>query len=338
MAKELIINNLEDLAKLFNDKNYMEVVTRRANKRFKEFINVSINKDDLKEDITRLIKSVVANTSEIPLKDISRSLETSASLSTFNAVLGIANLATDLVGFTVINEKLKSIQGIVEEVSQTQKTQNSIEGDYKFRLVLSEYKAILDIKKYNGAVDEERYRQLIDNEAIVAHYLISAFTENTTNNKTDVLYSILSLLSMMAVTIADFDRIYFYNHKDKIPSKYKFHDSRKGWLALYDHVLNNDFIICLQDLIFIEEKKSQYDTDLFIEAFIEKVSSLKQDVLDNGELIEMCNNLEVYNSTLKFIDKEIVDSINNELTSNQYSKEVKTSVKESCENVGFYYA
>ena len=69
--------------------------------------------------------------------------------STFNAILGVANLCTTVVGFVIINKNLNKISSSVQEVLDTVKNIHDINVNYKFQEVISEYKNMLDKKRYD---------------------------------------------------------------------------------------------------------------------------------------------------------------------------------------------
>lgn len=326
MSKTIkVIHNINELA---NEKGIIEVVYRRANKRFKEFVKYAIEKEPTNNDIYQLAQKISKKIgkADIKIENIEKYAQFSQSLSKFNAVLGVANLCTTVVGFAIINKNLNKINNSVQEAIDVIKNTNDINTNYKFQEVIAEYKEMLDKKRYGEKLSEDEYRKLIDFENNVLRMLISGLMLDTHKNKLDVLYAILSLASMMSLTMCDFDEIYYYNHKDHIKDENYFHSSRNDWLNTFDMIIEKKMIEQVQDVCFIDENLNQRDTDLFVSAFKEKILTLKQDIIDTNALLLMNKDMDSYDQSIKGIDKDIINYINSELSKEQYSDEFKTSV------------
>lgn len=326
MSKKVkVIRNLKELA---DENGIIEVVYRKANKRFREFVKYAVAKEPTNSDIYNLVNNVALKMNKLDLNmdKIGKITNASKALSTFNAILGVANLCTTVAGFVIINKNLNKISSSVQEVLDTVKNIHDINVNYKFQEVISEYKNMLDKKRYGERLSEEEYRKLIDFENNVLSMLINGLLLDTNNNRLDILYAILSLASMMSVTICDFDEIYYYNHKDSIKDGNYFHSSRGDWLNTLDRVIDTKVLEKVQDVCFLDENLNQHDTDVFVEVFEEKIISLKQDIVDTNALLLVNKDNESYRDNVNNIDKDILAYINSEISNQQYSEELENNV------------
>ena len=229
----------------------------------------------------------------------------------FNA----ADLCVTVVGFVIIQNKLNSISYKIDTVLENQRKLHSMNNAYKYDGVLSDYSDMLDGIKTGKEYSEEEYRNLVDAEYNVLKLLYESYIGNLSSNEGDLLLSIITLSAMLSNTIVHFDRIYYFNHKDDIKAGSKWHNSHDKWITIYDLLMSKEFSNKLYDYAFIQENRSQYDSELFKNGVFEKIQFSRDAIVRTQEIIVKTDDIIRYKKYNELMDQFIRDDIDSALSS-----------------------
>ena len=229
----------------------------------------------------------------------------------FNA----ADLCVTVVGFVIIQNKLNSISYKIDTVLENQRKIHSMNNAYKYDGVLSDYSDMLDGIKTGKEYSEEEYRKLVDAEYNVLKLLYESYIGNLSSNEGDLLLSIITLSAMLSNTIVHFDRIYYFNHKDDIKAGSKWHNSHDKWITIYDLLMSKEFSNKLYDYAFIQENRSQYDSELFKNGVFEKIQFSRDAIVRTQEIIVKTDDIIRYKKYNELMDQFIRDDMDSALSS-----------------------
>lgn len=119
-----VIQTIEELRKFLNDKNFMEIVVRQKNKRFKKFYKVALDnifKETEQQAAKEVLKAIQKNS-----KILNQNLKMVKNLSKIQniaLILDGVNLVSTWATFAILYEKLNSMEeeivGAIEKVQQT---------------------------------------------------------------------------------------------------------------------------------------------------------------------------------------------------------------------------
>ncbi len=325
--------SLEDLRKKFG--NSFEIVVRMKDGKYKEFTKVLLGKakDSSNEQAIKQIckqgKKLLKNTEKI-----SKAINTVQSMEVFNSIIGITNLCATAAGFVVVCQKLNKISDQVQNVMNTVKDIHHEETILKFDKIIEDHTEMLDSKDGGAVFTEEKYLNLIKEENTLLKFLYKIFCDETSSNRLEILEAIIALSSMMAVAICDYDTIYRYAHIDK-KSLYTGHDA---WMETYNMLLSPAFICGLQDFFFIDEDRTQYETDILVEGVKERIENAKETINLKDEFLKLVETKEEYDNAIKVINESISEDIADLIQSEGYGedKQVLALSKEAIDSIGLY--
>lgn len=329
----MVINSLEDLQSQFGDK--FEIAVRMKDGKFDEFTKVLLGKaknSSSEQAIKKLCKD-----SKKMLKSVnkaSKAINTIKGLEVFNSVMGVMNLCATTAGFIIVCQKLNVISDQVQEVMNELKDMFQGETIYKFNKVIEDHTEMLDGKDGGMVFTEEKYLELIKEENVLLKLLYRIFCNENCSNRLEILEAIIALSAMMSVAICDFDTIYRYKHKDK-KSLYSGHDA---WMETYNSLMSSEFINGLQDFFFIDEDRTQYETDILVEGVEERFQLAKEAIDLKVEFLKLLDSKEEYDRAIKIINDSISNDISDLVSSEEYQKDeqVLALCKEAQQSVGLY--
>lgn len=297
----------EFLKKLQGDKDFLEIVERTKDKRFKEFIKLTFSKNIDKNSAINKISDVLKGQELISknVGEIANVLNHTQILNSFNVFVSSANLVSTVVGFAIMNEKLKDIKKDINAMWNDMKKMYSIKSDLEVDRVISEYKDMLDHRRPGHTeFDIERYRKLISEQSNILKYLIQSSESNVSYDSYALTVSIFSLVLMMSTTIIYFDRAYFNKYKE-------WHLEHNDWLSNFDYLLSDAYKQKVQDYAFINENLNQHVTDIFVNDFIEQISNAKKAIEDNQQILIACKTKELFNELQNQINNDLKDEYDN---------------------------
>lgn len=294
MANVIIIKTLEELQRFINEKGIMEIVTRDTNKKFKVFYKVAIDKlsQGKAEAKADAVISLLKKNNQIGEKSL-KMLGGITKLNTLNLVLSGLNLCATCAGFAVMYGKLDDISSKIAEVVQVVKEVEGIHTEYEFRKVLSKHSDMLDCRRKKSYYSEEQMRELVDDEYNTLVLLMQVFSSSVSSNRDSLLFSILSLASMLAVSIKYFDELYYFNNRDTVGADECKHTSHERWMSVYTDLQSLQFVAQVQDFGFFEKGLSTVENDWFYMGFQDQIKSLVQEINDYEELFRKIDDPEV---------------------------------------------
>lgn len=308
MSEVAIINTLEELAAFANEKGIVEIVMRDAHKRYKLFPKIAIDslpqqeQRATKQMLMELLKKNVADSEQavnllkanLVLNNKSFNLISQAACtSKIGLLINGANLCATCVGFAMVMFELRKIEGNLSsqigKLHEDLKKGNDVWSNYEFDKVLSEHNNMLDSFRIQKPYSEEQLRILVDKEFNVLGLLIRIFERGIAKDNENLIFCILSLLSMFTATLRYFDEIYYFNNHDKIKDG-DWHASHDGWMKVYTTLLQESVIKKYQDYAMLEANMSTREADIFYISLIDQIKDLEQQVKDNQDLIKTVGN------------------------------------------------
>lgn len=331
MAEIVNISKLEELYQFANDKNLIEVIKRDGKKRYKTFYNIAINnlQQGDKKEIAEKVLDAVNKNGKLLENSISQ-LNKVASLQQIGLVLNGVNLCATVVGFAIMNKKLNEMSASIEqqfnEIKLSLKKENDMYSSFEFNKVLSEHMAMLDRRKIQKPYSEEKMRELVDMESNTLKLLTDMLKYDISSNKGDLIFSILSLLSMLTASLRYFDEMYYINNSETIGDGDKWHGSHDIWMQNYTALSSVQFVKLIQECGFINMNLNTEQTDELYISFYDQVIELKQDVLDNMALVSTIGDAEIIKAlkeqTCKDVKSAIDDAFKEAFSQNSETKKI----------------
>lgn len=308
MADLINIRTVEELAKFINDKGLIEIAMRGKNNRFKQFQKIAI--DSLPKEGEKIAEAMALLNKNINIGEQSlNALNTISKLSSLSVVLSGLNLCATAAGFAIMNAKLDKVSSQIEKVVAVMKETTGIQTDFECGKVISEHSNMLDCRKKQNYYTESQMRDLVAREYNVLNLLLQHFEKNTSDNREELVFSILSLAAMLSVSLKYFDELYYFNNKESITDGDIWHLDHDKWMQVYDRMASNEFIQMIQDFGFFEMGLNTFENDCFYISFIDQIKGLKQSVEDNQTIITAVNNIETYQMFLSQSNAEIKNEI-----------------------------
>ncbi len=308
------VQTLEEMRQFMNEKEVMEIVIRRRNKKFKEFIKVAIKdlpeskEQELLEKATHLLNKNL----HLNERNLQR-LGNIARLQNIGLLINGLNLCATCVGFAIMYAKLNKMEAVltsqIAELQKTMKQEHDGWRKFEFNKVLADHTDMLDCQRRQQPYSEEKMRDLIDREYNVLTLLINAFQKNVSEDHGDLIFSIYSLLSMLTASLLIFDEIYYYNNHDVLGDENSWHMAHDKWTGVFDIVTSEWFIEKLQDYATFEAGLTTVGVDVYYLNLIEQAADLKQEIEDNQALIVKMAKLDLFRKCKEITAAEVAESI-----------------------------
>ena len=310
MAGVINVKVIDELKPFLNKDNVIEIAIRDKKKRFVELQKVTLanlQQNDQKDKLEKAIK--VMHKNNAALKKNLKMINKIAHIQQLGLVLNAANLCATCVGFAIMNAKLEKLSGQLDQLMSTVKQGNSVRADFEFKKVLSEHADMLDSRKRQKYYTEEQMRKLVDDEYNVLSMLIDVYNKDIADDKNNLIVSIYTMASMMAVSLKYFDELYYYNNKEAIGDGDKWHSSHDNWMSVFDRLTNDDFITGLQDHAIFDLDLSTEDADVYYLSLRDQIMEMVESIKDNQSLIETFDNDELYEGYNDYIRQEVTSDI-----------------------------
>lgn len=284
------INYLNELFPFLNEKGVLEIVLRGNNKQIRAIQKVAINQVQNKEAAQLVNQAFQAIHKNLQLTNNGlQSLQNVTVLQNLTLALNCLNLVATCAGFAILYAKLEQmseeIAQQIQHLHQTVKQGHDIQTGYEFNKVLSSYTDMLDARRRQNPYSEEKMRELVDQLYNVLQLLIAVFKKEIATDKSSIILSIFSLLSMLTMSLRFYDELYYFNNKEKLNSGSVWHSAHDRWMGVYDVLQSSWFLERLQDYAFLESDMTTVEMDIYCEELMEEVSSQKEVVEDNQALI-----------------------------------------------------
>ena len=310
MTGVININTIEELRQFLNEKGVIEIAIRNKNKRFKTFQKIALDKLQQPEAKAKVEEAIALLNKNNQLADKSiKAINGVAKLNKFNLILSGLNLCATYVGFAIMYAKLDKMSAQINEVVALHKDTEGVHVTYEFNKILSEHSNMLDCRKTQNYYSVEQMRALVAQEYDVLELLTDVFLTDISSNQETLIFSMLSLASMLAVSLKYFDETYYFKNKEAIGDGDVWHLDHDKWMSIFDKMSSPDFIEKIQDYGFFDMGLSTVENDCFYISFYDQVKSLKQEIEDNQTLIISVNDPEIF----KIISEQTVNEIRNEI-------------------------
>lgn len=310
MANTIVIKTIDELRRFVNEKGIIEIVTRDKGKKLKAFFKVAIDKAQAGETEAKMdaVLSLLSKNTQLGEKSI-QMLQGITKLSSLGLVLDGLNLCATLAGFAMMSKKLDGMSAQIDQVVQAVKEAEGIRTEFEFRKVLSWHSDMLDCRKKQKYYSEEKMRELVDAEYNTLGLLIRVFSSSVADDRESLLFSILSLASMLTVSIKFFDELYYFNNRDAIGNGDIWHLSHEEWVSVFDKLISVSFIEMVQDLGFFEKGLNTVENDWFYFSFLKQIKSLRQEIVDNQTLITTIDDPETLRVYSELTRQDIIAEI-----------------------------
>ena len=314
MNNIVAVETLEQLQPFLNDAHILEIVQRGKNKKFKEFVKVALKQLPQTEEKALVEKAVNLLNKQLNLNE--RNLQRLAQVANMQKVgflLNGLNLCGTCAGFAIMYKKLDEMSGEINQqlakVEKTAKKIQDVQVGFEFGSVLSEHTDMLDCRKKQKPYSEEKMRELVDREYNVLTLLIRSFELDISEDCSNTVFSMFSLLSMLTMSLMYFDEIYYQNNRNNIVKGDVWHSSHEKWMNVYKTLSEGWIIEKYQDYCMFETELSTLGTDVFCNGLLSQVREERESVEDNQELIKTLGDLDLLHTLQDSIDYEVKETI-----------------------------
>lgn len=310
MGEILNVENIEQLKQFLNEKGVFEIAVRGKNKKFKAFQKIALNDLPQGEAKEKLMNAVNLLNKNNQIGE--QSLKMLGNLSKLNAiglVMNGMNLCATCVGFVIMAKKLDTMSEQINELLDTVKAGHGLQANFEFKKIISEHTNMLDCRKTHKYYSEEKMRELVDREYNVLSMLIECFLNDITNIDENLIFSIFSLASMLAVSIKYFDEVYYFNNKESIGDGELWHSNHDNWVNVFSKLLSEDFIEKIQDFGIFELNLNATETDYYYIGLSDQVKELVESIEDNQSMIQAFNSIEEYEKIKELLNQDTISEI-----------------------------
>ena len=322
MAETLIFDRIEQFKPFLNDKGFFEIVVRNKKKRYKAFQRITLSTVSEKGQNQLLNNALnLLNKNNSLLTDSLKNITKIVNLQQLSVIMNGVNLCATCAGFAIMYAKLDKISGQISQLMSVVKQGHEVQTDYEFKKVLSEHSNMLDSRKRQKNYTEEQMRKLVDDEYNVLNMLIDVLTRNLTENSDDLVVSIFSLASMMAVSLQYFDELYYFNNREAIGDGEKWHSSHDNWMSVFEKLSSDEFVQLLQDHAIFDLGLSTKETDMYYINLRDQVMTMAEDIRDNQSIIETLDNQDLMSDLSEQIRQEVSDEIQKSLDETEGAKD-----------------
>ena len=214
-----VIQTIEELRKFLNDKNFMEIVIRQKNKRFKKFYKVALDKllkEAEQEQVAKEVLKAVQKNSKLLNKNM-KMMKNLSKIQNIALILDGVNLVSTWATFAILYEKLNSMEeeivGAIEKVQKTLNKGTELHIKAEYNKVISDYQDMLDCRKKQKPYSEEQMRKLVDSLYVVLDMMIDSLKSDLIDNKDNMILTVFMMLSMYTASLRFFDEQYYFNYK-----------------------------------------------------------------------------------------------------------------------------
>ena len=212
-----VIKTIEELRKFLNDKNFMEIVVRQKDKRFKKFYKVAIDKllkEAEQQQAAKEVLKAVQKNSKLLNKNM-KMMQNLAKIQNIALILDGVNLVSTWATFAILYEKLNSMEeeivGAIQKVQQTLNKGTELHIKAEYNRVISDYQDMLDCRKKQKPYSEEQMRKLVDSLYVVLDMMIDSLKSDLIDNKDNMILTVFMMLSMYTASLRFFDEQYYFN-------------------------------------------------------------------------------------------------------------------------------
>ena len=311
-----VIKTIEELRKFLNDKNFMEIVVRQKNKRFKKFYKVALDKifkEAEQQQAAKEVLKAVQKNSKL-LNQNMKMMKNLSKIQNIGLILDGVNLVSTWATFAILNSMEEEIVGAIEKVQQSLNKGMELHVKAEYNRVISDYQDMLDCRKKQKPYSEEQMRKLVDSLYVVLDMMIDSLKSDLIDNKDNMILTVFMMLSMYTASLRFFDEQYYFNYKDILSGDEVWHTSHNKWMSLYDTLTQSWFIELLQDHGVFDLGLNTDEMDTYYNEFLEQVQDQKQEVIDNQEIILALKDTSLLNVFHEKTNEEIQKELEKEIS------------------------
>ena len=336
------ITDLSQLAKYLDDNGIFEIAIRQKNKRFKAFEKITLdncaNNHEQIYAFNNLMQQFKQN-NVLNLKSMNI-LNNVATLSSLNLLMNGLNLCATCAAFIIISQKIDKLGEKIDKVLSVIKTSNEINLNYEFKKCISEHKKMLDHRKTQDYFSLRQMEDLVSAEYNVLSLMVDYFIKSQViNDKQTILYSIMTLASMLSISTIYYDEMYYFEYKEKIKNENFWHLEHQEWTGIFDKISSSYFLSKIQDIGFLELNLSTKECDAFYVNVKDNALYYKQDILDNQDLLSKLDDKEKYDQFFYDINSDVISAITKMINESDESLDIslKESMNKSLKQVVYAY-
>lgn len=318
MADPININTIEELYQFLNEKGVMEIALRGKNQKFRAFQKITLNNLQQPEAAAKAQEAIALlnKNNHIAAQNL-HMLGNIAKLSQLTMVLSGLNLFATVIGFAIMNKKLNIISAQIEEAIRVYKDAEDIHTTFTVNGVLSNHANMLDCRKKQKYYTEDQMWKLVAEEYNVLDMLMNIFYKNMSNNPEVIVFTMLSMASMLATSLKYFDEVYYFNNKEAIGDGDIWHLEHDKWVSVFEKMAGQEFIEKIQDFGYFGLDLNTIENDCFYKSYRDQIRNLNQEIADNQKLITV------------FDDPDLLGTFNARL-----NEAVKVEIEEALNKVG----
>ncbi|HFI0345436.1 TPA: hypothetical protein ACGOWL_000843 [Streptococcus suis] len=314
MADILSISNLEQLQQFANKDQIIEIVIRGRKNKFRAFQKVAFN--DLRQNEAKKLAQRAINiwgeNNQIVTENL-QLIQKVAEIQNLGLIMNGLNLAATAAGFAIMYAKLdsmsKDINRQISELNHTVRQGHELHSSFEFDKVLGDYTDMLDCRRRQQPYSEEKMRVLVDQIYNVLNLLVQIFKKGISEDNSNLITSIFSLLSMLTVSLKIFDEQYYFNNKDVLLNQIVWHSSHDKWMSIYDQLNSNWFAEKLQDYAFFETSLTILGGDVYYIELMDQIIGMRNEIEDNQELIRLIDDAGILTTVRKSESQDIKASL-----------------------------
>ena len=302
-----ILSNIE-IGKLFDGVKEIINVFNGEGDILNKVVDKAISKNEFLNKSVDLLKNLT-NFENISIDKCIKAIGDVKQLENISLVLNGVSLCETYAGFAIMYAKLDDMSDQINRLVIDEKKRNGIQANFEYKKVLSEHANMLDCRKTRKYYTEEQMRKLVDDEYNVLDFLIGHLTNSLVNNMDDLIYSIVSLASMLSVSIRYFDEIYYFNNKEAIGNGDVWHSSHDSWMKIFDKIADERIVKTIQDHCVFDMKLSMMETDAYYYSMFGSIKDMVIDIENHQNLILALDDEEALAAYYEYVNKHVSDSI-----------------------------
>ncbi len=325
MSAVVAVHALEQLSRFLNEKGVLEIVLRGEGQKIKQFVKVAIDNIPQEKAVNQQMFNKLMNALQnanimgqmnlagnavntaIGIKSL-KMLANITKLNQFNLFLSGVNLCATVIGFAVVDKKLNHMSAKIDEVLNAVKTAQRSQIKFELNKVLAKHRDMLDKRSSNKTYSSDDMRALADDETNMLNMLIDVFFDSSEIDE-PLLVSIYSLASMLAISVMYCDEAYYFSSKEQSSGGNKWHPSHAAWMAVFDRILSDEFVMRIQDYGMLELKLNTEETDLYYKGLCAQINGLKEEIENNQALIQAFGDEESFKKYRELLEMDVRETV-----------------------------
>ncbi len=325
MSAVVAVHALEQLSRFLNEKGVLEIVLRGEGQKIKQIVKVAIDKLPQEKAVNQQMFNKLMNALQnanimgqmnlaanavnnaIGMKSL-KMLASITKLNQFNLFLSGVNLCATVVGFALVVDKLNHMSAKIDEVFKAVKSAQMSHIQLELDTVLANHRNMLYVRENNEPYSKNDMRKLADDETNILNMLISVFLDSSVIDES-LLVSIYSLASMLAISVMYCDEAYYFSSKEQSSGGNKWHPSHAAWMAVFDRILSDEFVMRIQDYGMLELGLNTEETDLYYKSLCAQIVGLKEEIENNQALIQAFDDKESFKKYRELLEMDVRETV-----------------------------